>query len=65
MIKVYKLSCKNLTTCAPAYTVGRLASSPIINPGRRGAGKAPKCHNLIEGFNVDEKIKKRKERSGP
>ena len=36
---------------------GALASSPIVNPGRRGAGKAPKCNKCVEDCHVDEVVK--------
>src|SRR5450759_283620 len=36
------------------------ASSPIVNPGRRGAGKAPKFYKWVENCHVDEMIKRKK-----
>ena len=42
-----------------------LACSPIDSPGRRRAGEALEINKLVEGFNDGEKIKKKRERSGP
>ena len=36
------------------------ASSPIVNPGRRGAGMAPKCNKWEEDCHVDEIVKRKK-----
>ena len=52
-IKLSKWLCKNHDNSASA-------SRPIVNPGRRGAGKAPKCNKWEEDCHVGELIKRKK-----
>ena len=49
----YKRRAKNAANSASA-------SSPIVNPGRRGVGKAPKCNKWEEDCHVDELNKRKK-----